>query len=248
MRGTRQHSAQEAIRVHRCPSEAIRGNPRQSEAIRCNQRQSEAIRGHREDLCGNPRQTNATTVHRGHQCQSVAIRGNQRPSVAIRGHQRQPQDAEAINGRGEHLRKAAHLEGFRDRSSRQVVVQPQVSAHAQGGCPVCRRRPLQPLAGDLGQAALVSALELGHPCVQRVPDEGDHPRSSEVIRGHRRSSEVIRGKQRQFQRVPDQGDHQRSSEVIRGHQRSSEASRGTSSVSLMRAALEILPVACVTIR
>ena len=200
MRGTRQHSAQEAIRVHSCPSEAIRGH----------QRPSEAIRGHREDLCGNRRQTNATTGHRGHQWQSEATtghRGQQWQSEATTGHR-----GHQWQRRREHLRKAAQLQSLCDRSSCQVIVQPQVTAYAQGGCSVCRRRPLQPLTGDRGQAALVSALELGYPCVQRVPDEGDHQRSSEVIRGH-----------------------QRSSEIIRGHQRSSEASRGTSSVSLMAA-------------
>ena len=181
MRGTRQHSAQEAIRVHSCPSEAIRDH----------QRPSEAIRGHREDLCGNRRQTNATTGHRGHQWQSEATTGH-------KGHQWQSEATTGHRGhqwqrRREHLRKAAQLESLCDRSSCQVIVQPQVTAYAQGGCSVCRRRPLQPLTGDRGQAALVSALELGYPCVQRVPDEGDHQRSSEAIRGKQRSSEASRG-------------------------------------------------------
>ena len=141
----------------------------------------------------------------------MIIRDHQRPSEAIRGH---PSRSPACNDGG-HQRPSGAIRDAHLQHPRRATLVIQAPIHREEAK---QADQLAQRAGTLGatSAAQEAARIRGH---VRVPDEGGHQRSSEVIRGHQRSSEAIRGHQRPSEVIRG---HQRPSEVIRGHQRSSE--------------------------
>ena len=161
---------------------------------------------------------------RGDQRSSVVIGGRRRSSEVIGGHQRSSEVvggprrlSEVISGRRRSSEVLGRSSEGHQRSSPMRVLEPPACLLARvqrrlelrylGERPLHRARPLVSMHAQLRR------LRADPLKVARVPDEGGHQRSSEVIRGHQRSSEVICSRSRACL----------MKEVIRGHQRSSEA-------------------------
>ena len=135
---------------------------------------------------------NSTPDEGRNQRPSEAIRGHQRSSEAIRGHQ-WPSEANSAH-RIQH-----HVPRHRNQMRSEAIDETHIgsSTTSPGATPASRSiryavdersRAVQSAKGSKGRGsgAMLHFMDL--------PDEGDHQRSSEVIRGHQhqRSSEVIR--------------------------------------------------------